>query len=156
MRVFVGGQQQCGRLAGDTHQVPHHPFVRAKLPGSVGSVGPHEHKSLKGIGIHIRDGAGHRAWYSQRHLASGGDLYADVTTGYGPECFTIEGRATAYPYHIQAHYYSRGPMGYGMGKVEIIEHDGTGSLRFDQRPFVVMNDSAYVDLGTIPGRLAAK
>src|SRR5207248_1381382 len=41
------------------------------------------------VDFHIRDKDGNRAWYAQQHLASGGDLYADVTTGYGPECFTI-------------------------------------------------------------------
>ena len=39
-------------------------------------------------------------------------------------------------------------MGYGMGKLQIIEHDGQGGLRFEERPFVVMDDGAYVDLGT--------
>jgi len=68
-----------------------------------------------------------------------------VTTGYGPECFTIRGgeRERQYPYTLQAHYYSRGPMGYGMGKLEIIEHDGHGNLTFKERPFVVMADRAF-------------
>ena len=39
-------------------------------------------------------------------------------------------------------------MGYGMGKVEILDHDGKGGLTFDERPFVVMSDGATVDLGT--------
>jgi hypothetical protein len=40
-------------------------------------------------------------------------------------------------------------MGYGMGKLEIIEHDGKGGLHFEERPFVVMIDQAFVDLGTV-------
>ena len=40
-------------------------------------------------------------------------------------------------------------MGYGMGKLEIIDHDGHGNLRFEERPFIVMTDHAFVDLGTI-------
>jgi hypothetical protein len=48
-----------------------------------------------------------------------------------------------------AHYDSRGPMGYGMGKLEIIDHDGRGDLKFIERPYVVMVDGAYLDLGTI-------
>ena len=74
-----------------------------------------------------------------------------MTTGYGPECFTIRGarEQRACPYTLQAHYYSRGPMGYGMGKLEIIEHDGKGDLSFEERPFVVMVDHAFVDLGTV-------
>ena len=40
-------------------------------------------------------------------------------------------------------------MGYGMGKLEIIEHDGQGGLTFEERPFVVMVDRAFVDLGVV-------
>jgi tetratricopeptide (TPR) repeat protein len=108
------------------------------------------------VDFHIHDGRGGHAFYSQPHLPSGGDLYADVTTGYGPECFTIRGPAAGRPapYHLQAHYYSRGPMGYGMGKLQIIDHDGRGNLRFDERPFVIMQDGAFVDLGQVGATLA--
>ena len=74
-----------------------------------------------------------------------------MTTGYGPECFTIrapKGKRVG-PYHLEAHYYSRGPMGYGMGKLEVIDHDGKGGLSFEERPFLVMVDQAYVDIGTV-------
>jgi tetratricopeptide (TPR) repeat protein len=103
------------------------------------------------VDFHIEDAKGGHAYYAAPHLPSGGDLYADVTTGYGPECFTIRGPAAtrAAPYRLQAHYFSRGPMGYGMGKLEIIEHDGRGNLRFDERPFVIMQDGAFVDLGSV-------
>jgi hypothetical protein len=105
------------------------------------------------VDFHIHDARGGHAFFSAPHLPSGGDLYADVTTGYGPECFTIRGPAAerAAPYHLQAHYYSRGPMGYGMGKLQIIDHDGRGNLRFDERPFVIMQDGAFVELGQVGG-----
>jgi hypothetical protein len=104
------------------------------------------------VDFHIHDGKGGHAYYSQKDLPSGGSLYADVTTGYGPECFTVPLPRTQRPepYRLQAHYYSRGPMGYGMGKLEIIDHDGKGGLFFEQRPFIIMQDRAYVDLGTYP------
>ncbi|GMU57555.1 MAG: hypothetical protein AMXMBFR33_67010 [Candidatus Xenobia bacterium] len=101
------------------------------------------------VDFHIQDAKGGHAWYSNLNLPSGGELFADVTTGYGPECFAIPGVPSAAPYRLQAHYYSRGPMGYGMGKLEIVKHDGKGGLTFEQRPFLVMNDQAYVDLGTL-------
>ncbi len=101
------------------------------------------------VDFHIKDARGGHAYYSQPNLASGGRLYADVTTGYGPECFNIPGGGQAGPYSISIHYYSRGPMGYGMGKVEILKHDGKGTFRFEERPFVVMNDQAYVNLGQV-------
>ena len=62
---------------------------------------------------------------------------------------TLPKAKRAYPYTLQAHYYSRGPMGYGMGKLQIIEHDGQGGLTFDERPFIVMVDQAFVDMGTV-------
>ncbi|MEZ4452271.1 MAG: VIT domain-containing protein, partial [Nannocystaceae bacterium] len=107
------------------------------------------------VDFHIYDGKGGHAYFSRKLLPTGGELYADVTTGYGPECFTVPGVANAYPYVLQAHYYSRGPMGYGMGKLEVIEHDGKGNLRFAENPFMIMKDSAFVDLGRIDGPLAS-
>ena len=103
------------------------------------------------VDFHITDGKGGHAFYSQRTLPSGGELYADVTTGYGPEEFTIRlaPEQRAYPYKLRAHYYSRGPMGYGMGKLQIVEHDGKGGFQFEDRPFVVMVDGAFVDLGEV-------
>ena len=104
------------------------------------------------VDFHIYDGQHNHAYYSDRTLASGGALYADVTNGYGPECFAIPHAPHAYPYHVLLHYYSRGPMGYGMGKLEIVYHDGRGNLSFEQRPFIVMNDGAYLDIGEIHKR----
>ncbi|WP_394832863.1 tetratricopeptide repeat protein [Pendulispora rubella] len=103
------------------------------------------------VDFHIFDARGGHAFYQRPQLGSGGELYADVTTGYGPECFTIRAprSARAAPYKLQAHYYSRGPMGYGMGKLEILDHDGRGNITFEERPFVVMADQAFVDLGTV-------
>jgi hypothetical protein len=108
------------------------------------------------VDFHIHDGKGGHAYFSQKTLPSGGELYADVTTGYGPECFTarLSKAERASPYRLQAHYYSRGPMGYGMGKLEIIDHDGQGNLTFEERPFVVMQDRAFVELGTYPASTA--
>ncbi len=103
------------------------------------------------VDLHVYDDQGGHAYYSSPVMPSGGELYADVTTGYGPECFTIEGTPKADAYTLQAHYYRRGPMGYGMGKLQVITHDGDGTLTFDERPFVIMRDDAFVDLGRIGG-----
>lgn len=104
------------------------------------------------VDFHVFDASGH-ASYERPELPSGGALYADVTRGFGPECFTILGPPSARSerYRLQAHYYSRGPMGYGMGKVQVIEHDGKGGLRFDERPFLLMVDDGWVDLGDVRG-----
>jgi len=101
------------------------------------------------VDFHIVDSHNERAFYSNKELESGGELFADVTTGYGPECFAIRGEPTAFPYNFVAQYYERGPMGYGMGKLQIVQHDGSGGLKFDDRPFIIMKDRAYIELGKL-------
>ena len=54
-----------------------------------------------------------------------------------------------YPYRLSIRYARRGPMGYGMGTVQIIEHDGHGNLWFDYRPFVIMSDGGHLDLAEV-------
>jgi hypothetical protein len=98
------------------------------------------------VDLHVWDRRGGHAFYQRKDLPSGGQLYADVTTGYGPEVFAIDGEGKAGPYRVRAHYYARGPMGYGMGKLQVIEHDGAGALSFSEHPFVIMKDQAHVDL----------
>ena len=100
------------------------------------------------VDFHIQDAQGGHAFYGAKQLPSGGELYADVTTGYGPEEFAIQGKPTAGPYKLSINYYSQGPMGYGMGLLQILRHDGKGKLTFQDRPYVIMNDHAYVDLGS--------
>ncbi len=103
------------------------------------------------VDLHVGDARGGHAYFGNRSLASGGRLEADVTNGYGPEAFTVEEPPTAYPYRLRVTYFSRGAMGFGMGKVQIIRHEGGGKLSFDERPFVLMKDHAVVDLGEVRG-----
>jgi len=100
------------------------------------------------VDFHIYDKDGNHAYYSAMELATGGALYADLTGGYGPECFRII-NPYAFPYKLEAHYYSRGPMGYGMGAVQIIRYDGEKTLNVDTRDYVIMNDGAFLDLGSV-------
>jgi hypothetical protein len=99
------------------------------------------------VDFHIRDSHGGHAWYEDKQLPSGGELYADITTGYGPECFAIDGTPKAGPYKLSINYFSQGPMGYGMGLLQVEKFDGK-SFVFDDRPYVIMTDQAFVDLGT--------
>jgi tetratricopeptide (TPR) repeat protein len=103
------------------------------------------------VDLHVYDREGGHAYYNEKVLPSGGALFADVTTGYGPECFAMDDPESKHgaPYRLAAHYYSRGPMGYGMGTLQVIAHDGSGRLKVEPRPFVVMADHAMVELGTV-------
>jgi hypothetical protein len=100
------------------------------------------------VDLHIRDSLGGHSWYSHKPLESGGELYADVTTGFGPECFEIVGTPSGGPYAIGVHYYRQGPMGYGMGLVQVETFDGK-DFAFDDRPYIIMQDEAYVSLGNV-------
>lgn len=102
------------------------------------------------VDLHVYDSQGNHAYYGDKVLRSGGSLFADVTTGFGPECFAVNGKANG-PYRIQAHYYSQGPMGFGMGTLHVIRHDGQGKLSIEDKPFVVQADGAWVELGTYAG-----
>ncbi|HET6582163.1 MAG TPA: AgmX/PglI C-terminal domain-containing protein, partial [Nannocystaceae bacterium] len=100
------------------------------------------------VDFHIRDAQGGHAFYGERGLLSGGELYADITTGYGPECFAIEGTPTAGPYELSAHYFARGPMGFGMGALQIVVHDGRGGVEIETRPYVITQSGGTAVLGT--------
>jgi uncharacterized protein YfaP (DUF2135 family) len=100
------------------------------------------------LDLHVRDGLGWHAFYRDKTLDSGGRLSDDMDAGYGLEAFVIDGPANAFPYRLEVGYYARGAA-QGTGKLEIVEHDGKGQLFFDQRPFVVLKQRAYVDLGLV-------
>lgn len=100
------------------------------------------------VDLHVRDAKGGHAWYAHKDLESGGALYADITTGFGPECFEIRGEPTAGPYDIGVHYYAEGPMGYGMGLLQIVRFDGA-AFTFEDRPYMIMKNKAFVSLGKI-------
>ena len=55
----------------------------------------------------------------------------------GEQKFNYAGKGAA-PYKLRVHYYRRGPMGYGMGTVQVVGHDGKGGITVEPRPFVVM------------------
>ncbi len=100
------------------------------------------------VDLHVRDARGGHSFYNSPALLSGGRLLDDVTTGFGPEMFEVEAPA-AFPYHLGVHYYARGPEGVGLGTVQVIRYDGAGGISIDNRPFVIQNDQAMVDLGVV-------
>ena len=100
------------------------------------------------VDLHTRDRLGNHAWYRNLGMRSGGALLEDVVDGYGPEMFSVE-RPDAFPYRLGVHYYARGPEGVGLGSVQIVRNDGHGNVTVEHRPFVIQNDQAYVELGTV-------
>ena len=40
-------------------------------------------------------------------------------------------------------------MGFGMGKVQIVRHDGQGEITLEERPFLIQSSRGAVDLGVV-------
>ncbi|MCO4763679.1 MAG: hypothetical protein KC502_19360, partial [Myxococcales bacterium] len=97
------------------------------------------------VDLHVFSRSKSHAYFS-RKVGAGGRLTADVTNGYGPELFESRDASKR---RVLVHYYRRGPMGYGVGRVLRLHHNGKGGLRFDDRTFVAMKDHAWVDLGRL-------
>jgi hypothetical protein len=101
------------------------------------------------VDLHVRDAHGQHADYENRALPDGGgQLLADVTTGFGPEGFVVH-EPKMFPYLLSVVYYNRGVSGHGIGQVQIVHHDGAGNLRFESRPFVVMSERHEFALGVV-------
>ena len=103
------------------------------------------------VDLHLYDG-------KHRH-ASGGSFETpgpvasgDVERGFGPECISARGDDIAFPYQLQVQYASRGAMGHALGAVHILRVDASGNASFEVRPFVLMKEQAYADLGELRER----
>ena len=57
------------------------------------------------IDLHVIEPSGEECYYSHKTTASGGELTADVTQGYGPEMYVIK-NAEEGTYNVKAKYYS--------------------------------------------------
>jgi hypothetical protein len=76
-----------------------------------------------------------------------------VRDGYGPEEIVLS-ELENIPHRIGVTYDRRGFQGYALGKVTVVHHDGAGGLFFDDRPFALMKEHGYADLGEF--RVAAR
>ncbi len=131
----------AARLAKAGARIADRPSVRFVL---------HWETDTNDVDLHVRDRHGYEAYYGAPELPSGGALLDDITTGYGPEAFVIDGAAKAGPYQLSVVYFARGPMGLGLGTVQIIRHDGAGRVALEARPFILQTEQATIDLGATP------
>ena len=77
----------------------------------------------------------------------------NVRDGFGPEEIALADFENI-PHRIGVTYDRRGFQGYALGKVTVVHHDGAGGLFFDDRPFALMKEHGYADLGEV--RVAAR
>lgn len=76
-----------------------------------------------------------------------GRRHADVRTGFGPEAWISGEHRRPAAVTARVRYFDRGAMGYAMGTVSAVSHDGNGHLTFVDRPFVLMEAVGSVELG---------
>lgn len=76
------------------------------------------------LDLHVVTPDGGHCWYGERALKNGGALDVDVTTGYGPEIFTM---ASPVPglYGVYVNYYGSGDDTMTIVKVDVIMHEST-------------------------------
>ena len=74
------------------------------------------------------------------------DHIAWANDGYGPDAWVLR-RDERSPMPLVVALNRRGPMGYPLGVVHVMEHDGRGHVTVEPRPFAVMNEGAEVSLG---------
>lgn len=76
-----------------------------------------------------------------------GRRHADVRDGFGPEAWVSRRGKVPSAVSARVRYFDRGAMGYAMGTVSAVRHDGEGKLTFVDRPFVIMEARGSVELG---------
>lgn len=76
-----------------------------------------------------------------------GRRHADVRDGFGPEAWVSRRGKVPSAVSARVRYFDRGAMGYAMGTVSAVRHDGEGNLTFVDRPFVIMEARGSVELG---------
>jgi hypothetical protein len=76
-----------------------------------------------------------------------GRRHADVRDGFGPEAWVSRRGKVPSAVSARVRYFDRGAMGYAMGTVSAVRHDGEGNLTFIDRPFVIMEARGSVELG---------
>ena len=88
-------------------------------------------------------------FYGSKPLPSGGELYADVTTGYGPECFAIGGTPTGRSVPARRSTTTRRARWATAWACSRSSASTAASFAFEDRPYVIMKDQAYVSLGAM-------
>jgi tetratricopeptide (TPR) repeat protein len=86
------------------------------------------------VDLHLVDPSGAECYYGRKQIASGFELYEDITQGLGPEVIRAD-RAKAGTYHVGVRYFAAGPMGISRGIVVIMRDDGRQQPSIDIVPF---------------------
>ena len=101
------------------------------------------------VDLWVINPAGEKVFYSHRKGKDGGTLYDDVTSGYGPESYTV---ATAKPgtYAIEVNYFGNGgAMKEARGEVLVVLDEGRETEQQAVFRYVLPNPKATVRVAEI-------
>ncbi len=93
------------------------------------------------IDLWVIDPQGNKCYYGARSTPLGGNLDTDVTTGYGPETFTMA-KALPGTYSVQVQYYNSGNNPVTRVKVYVILYEGTSRENKQSYDFVMSREHA--------------
>ena len=88
------------------------------------------------VDLWVIDPKGDKCYYGNTSIPSGGNLDTDVTTGYGPETFTMA-KAMPGKYTVQVQYYSSGDAPATRVKLYVIMYEGTPKEQRKEFSFVM-------------------
>jgi uncharacterized protein YfaP (DUF2135 family) len=80
------------------------------------------------VDLHVKEPTGEECYYGNPRTQIGGALDVDITTGYGPEVYTLAS-ATKGTYKISAYYYSDNGNPQTEVKVYVVLYEGTPNER---------------------------
>jgi Flp pilus assembly protein TadD len=102
------------------------------------------------VDLWVTNPKGEKVFYSHRKGRFGGELFGDVTDGYGPESFTAS-RAAPGVYTVQVHYFgtSRNGLKEARGEVAILLHEGSAKERRVVLPWRLYRQGQVVTVARI-------
>jgi TonB family protein len=167
-RLLAMARWRAGETAAARETLQHarqQPWLRNRFPGVEGVLAddvdlsrtrrPHVlrvclywENDATDVDLIVYDGL-HRQVGVRASETSAASLSSDVSTGFGPECVSANADQIAYPYLLQVRYTARGAMGHALGALHIVRTDEHGLPSFEMRPFVLMKEQGYAELGEL-------
>ena len=102
------------------------------------------------VDLWVTNPKGEKVYYSHRKGRFGGELFGDVTDGYGPESFTATEAAPGV-YTVQVHYFgtSRNGLKEARGEVAVLLNEGSAKERRVVLPYRLYRPGQKVTVARI-------
>jgi uncharacterized protein YfaP (DUF2135 family) len=102
------------------------------------------------VDLHVKEPTGEECYYANPHTKIGGALDVDITTGYGPEVYTLAS-ATKGTYKISVYYYSDRGNPQTQVKVYVVLYEGTPNERIQEFETMLTKTGVevYIDAVTL-------